>query len=537
MTYSAPQEPDTAITLGQLQGNASPDWGQRDAEYLWHPFTVMREWVEREPLVIDSAQGVHLIDTEGRRYFDGVSSLWCNVHGHRHPVLDQAIRDQLDKVAHTTLLGLASPPSIALAAELVAFVNRHLGVEDLSEERQAHRRLNKVFYTDSGATAVEVALKMAVGYWHHTGRPNKTRFIRLGGSYHGDTVGSMSVGYSELFHRPFRSMVFGSQSIPEPDVLRMKPGVVPSRPNAECSSCEGESARCQRAWPSECEASGQAAIAHAKAALDALPGGDFDPSGLAAVVIEPVMQGAAGMVCQPPGFLRMIRDWCDANDVLLIADEVATGFGRTGKMFACAHDSVVPDILCLAKGLTGGYLPVAATLCRNAIEHAFRGQAPERRALYHGHTYTGNPLGCAVALASLRLWDQKPYALPDGTEAVDGLLAHTQQLANAIAEELDPLRDHPFVMDVRQRGLMTGIELGRRPEQPGQQPEPFDFSKRTAAAVCAELRGDGYILRPLGDVMVLMPIPATPEGELRAMLRALVAKLQTWDFGAALGCD
>ncbi|MEX0653261.1 MAG: adenosylmethionine--8-amino-7-oxononanoate transaminase [Phycisphaeraceae bacterium] len=458
-----------------------------DHAHVWHPFTPMKQWREQSPIIIDRAEGEHLIDTEGHRYIDGVSSLWCNVHGHRVPAIDHAVREQLDKVAHTTLLGLASPPSIELAAMLAD---------------RAPGKLTKTFYSDAGATALEVAFKMAVGYWHHRGKPGKNRFISLAGAYHGDTTGSMSVGYSELFHRPFLAMVFPTTWFPNPD---------PCRPPADMA--RDLPPRPDHVWPSEHAPLADALTRHCLAELDRMLRDHADDT--AAIVIEPVMQGAAGMIPQPPGFLRGVADLAKQHDVLLIADEVATGFGRTGKLFAVEHDAVEPDILCLAKGITAGYLPLAATMVTDAIDEAFTGELADRRTLYHGHTYTGNPLACAAAVASLELFDRTH------------LLEHINHSAALIADKLNALRDPdacPHVLDVRQRGIMVGIELA----EDRHSAKPFDFAARTGYAVCAAIREHGVIVRPLGDVLILMPIPAMPHASLERMLDAVVTTLLHW---------
>ena len=482
-----------------------------DHAHVWHPFTAMRQWRQREPLIIERGEGACLFDTHGRRYIDGTSSLWCNVHGHNHPAINAAIREQLDRVAHTTLLGLASPPSIELASRLIRLTDRHLPASE-------GRRLHEVFYSDAGATAVEVAFKMAVGYWHHIGMPGKRKFVGMAGAYHGDTTGSMSVGYSPLFHQPFVSMVFDVEMFPNPDAVRWPQ----RRPHPDCSDCHGELSSCSGTWPSECNRLAETMLEHCCGSLESLLRADGGE--VAAVVIEPVMQGAAGMIPQPPGMVRRVRELCDQYDVLLIADEVATGFGRTGGMFACEHDEVTPDLLCLAKGLTGGYLPLAATLCTDRIAGAFEGNddpnSPDHhrhRTLYHGHTYTGNPLACAAALASLDLF-----------ESTD-LLTHISESESILEARLAPLRDpgvFPHIIDVRQRGIMVGIELGR---SRGGDAEPFDFSRRTAAGLCERMRERGLILRPLGDVLVLMPIPATPHAVLHEMLDIVIDTLRDWE--------
>ncbi len=468
---------------------------QLDHAHVWHPFTPMKQWRQTPPLIIERADGMHLIDTEGNRYIDGVSSLWCNVHGHRVPEIDNAIREQLDKVAHTTLLGLASPPSIELAAQLVERANTP---SDLQTPR-----LNKVFYSDAGATALEVAFKMAVGYWYHTGQPHKNKFIGIQGAYHGDTTGSMSIGYSELFHKPFLSMVFETRWAPAPDCARI--------PRANSASTETTRSA---AFPSQDAAHAAAVRDQCLAGLDAMLREHAHET--AAIVIEPIMQGAAGMICQPAGYLRGVADLARRHNVLLIADEVATGFGRTGTLFACQQENVTPDILCLAKGITGGYLPLAATLTTDAIEQAFCGELEERRTLYHGHTYTGNPLACAAALASLQLFDD------------NNLLDHINTSSRLIAERLTELNECPHVLDIRQRGLMVGIELCQDRFAPGGA-KPFNFAARTGAQLCHAMRAKGIIVRPLGDVIVLMPIPAMPHHLLNEMLDVVISTITAWN--------
>ncbi len=425
-----------------------------DHAHVWHPFTPMRQWREAEPVIIVRGEGPYLFDTRGNRYIDGYSSWWCNVHGHRVPAIDDAIRAQLDKVAHTTLGGLASPPSIELAARLAQLTG-----------------LPKVFYSDSGSTAVEIACKMAVGYWFHRGCPQKHRFISMRGNYHGDTTGSMSVGYSETFYKPFRPMLF--------DVDWFEP--------------------------------------HDLAELRALL--ERGAERTAAIILEPVMQAAAGMIPQPPGFVRAVADLARQYDTLLIADEVATGFGRTGEMFACQHDRVTPDIMCLGKGITGGYLPLAATLCTDEIEQAFQGELAERKTLYHGHTYTGNALACAAALASLDLFEISNLKSP--------LLDHIRQSAVILAARLEPLRNPPHVRDIRHRGIMAGIEMAPIEPLAASRTPP---ATSNAASLCSAMRPKGLLLRPLGNVIVLMPIPVIPHDILHHMLDIVVETI----FGLTL---
>ena len=328
-----------------------------DHRYLWHPFTPMQEWEQEEPLIIERGKGSYLVDTDGKKYLDGTSSIWVNLHGHRHPVLDRAIKQQLDKIAHSTLLGLSNPPAIELARELITI---------------APKGLARVFYSDNGSTAVEVTLKMAVQYWQqrHPEAGSKTSFLHLKLAYHGDTIGAVSVGNIELFHSRFKPLLFPTLEAEPPYCYRCPLKL--SYPSCKMACID----------PIE----------------DILKSRHRELAGL---IIEPLIQAAAGMIAQPPGYLKRIRELCSTYGVLLIADEVATGFGRTGKMFACQHEDVTPDLMAISKGLTGGYMPLAATLTTDEIYQAFRGKYEEFKTFFHGHSYTGNPLGCAVALANL----------------------------------------------------------------------------------------------------------------------------------------
>ena len=347
---------------------------QLDRRYLWHPFTPMREWLAETPLVIERAEGNELIDTEGRRYLDGVSSLWVNVHGHAHPAINAAISEQLAKVAHTTLLGLASTPSILLAEKLVAL---------------APPGLARVFFSDSGSTAVEVALKLAFQFQQLRGFPRRVKFLALRNAYHGDTIGSVSLGGIDTFHRVFQPLLFHT--------LRVNPTI----PELQ-----------------------QAFADHAHE--------------LAAFVLEPLVQGAAGILLQPPGFLREARALCHSHGVLLVADEVATGFGRTGTMFACDQEGVTPDLLTLAKGLSGGYLPVAATMATDEVFRQFLGLPEERLTFFHGHSFGGNALGCAAALASLDLFQRE--------QTLASLPPKIAALRARLSAKIAPL---PHVLEIR----------------------------------------------------------------------------------------
>ncbi len=413
---------------------------QWDHDYLWHPFTQMKGFREEELVIITRGEGVYLFDHLGRRYLDGVSSLWVNVHGHRRRELDQALREQLAKVAHSTLLGLASPPAIVLAKRLVEITPAGL---------------SKVFFSDNGSTAVEVALKIAFQYWQLRGRPKKQRFLKLSQAYHGDTLGAVSVGGMPLFHEIYRPLLFDTLTAPAP----------------YCYRCE-EQERCR----SQCLTRLEEVV-------------ETHQEELAAVILEPVMQGAAGMIAQPPGYLGRVREITRECGVLLIADEVATGFGRTGSMFACQQEGVSPDLLCLAKGITGGYLPLAATLTTEEVYQAFLGEYHEFKTFFHGHSYTGNPLGAAVALASLDIFEK------------DGVLKNLPPKITLFSQRLAQMADHPHIGDIRQRGLMVGLEL----VADRQAKTPFPVARRLGHQVILEARKLGAILRPLGDVIVLMP--------------------------------
>jgi len=427
---------------------------QWDREHLWHPFTQMQGFREEELLIITRGEGAYLYDFFGRRYLDGVSSLWTNVHGHRRPELDRAVRQQLEQVAHSTLLGIAHPPAIVLAHRLADI---------------APPGLNKVFYSDSGSTAVEVALKMAFQYWQLRGFPKKMRFLKLSGAYHGDTLGAVSVGGIAIFHDIFQPLLFETLEAPAP----------------YCYRC-AEEKDCQEQCLKRLE---ELVAAHHQE--------------LAALILEPVMQGAGGMIPQPPGYLARVREVTRRYGVLLIADEVATGFGRTGRMFACEQEGVSPDLMCLAKGITGGYLPLAATLATAEIYRAFLGEFDEFKAFFHGHTYTGNPLAAAAGVASLEVFEKE--------EVIKSLPPKIEKLSSLLAD----LKDDPHVGDIRQRGLMAGIELVRDRETR----EPFPPGRRTGHRVILEARKRGVILRPLGDVLVLMPPLCIADEELEVLGR------------------
>jgi adenosylmethionine---8-amino-7-oxononanoate aminotransferase len=422
-----------------------------DRAHLWHPFTQHQEW---SPLVIASASGSTLTDVDGKTYLDAVSSLWCTVHGHRHPSIDAAIRAQLDRAAHTTLLGLSHPPAIELAAALAA---------------AAPPGLSRVFYSDSGSTAAEIALKMAFQYHRQADARHRTRFATLTGAYHGDTLGAVSVGAIDLFHEIFRPLLFPTLALPAP----VEPG-------------------------------GDEEAACLAVALETL---DREGSSLAALIVEPLVQGAAGMKMHGPAFVRALAEKARAMGALVIADEVAVGFGRTGTLFAVEQCGFVPDFLCLAKGISGGYLPLAATLTTERIYERFLAHPADARQFFHGHTYTGNPLACAAGLASLRLFD------------TERTLDNVARIADRFAEAAERWRRVPGVGAVRQRGVMVGIDLVRPDGTPYPAPE------RRGHRVCLAAREHGLFLRPLGDTLVLNPPLSLSASEVDHLVRGVDALL------------
>ncbi len=430
----------------------------------WHGFTQMAHY---EPLVIREAAGCWLTTTDDRRLFDGVSSLWCNVHGHRHPRIDAAIREQLDRVAHVTTLGMASDTTEQLAERLV-----EITPGDLSH----------VFFSCDGSSAVEAAIKMAFQFWQQGDhpKPEKTNYLALASAYHGDTTGAVSLGGIKYFHQLFAPILFSPIRAPAPCTYRLPAGVTQAT-----------------------------AREHYAAQIEALLREHHET--LAAVVMEPLVQGAAGMITHPPGLLRAIRELCDRYDVLLVCDEVATGFGRTGRLFACEHESVTPDILCLGKGLTGGYLPMAATIARPHVYDAFLAPVTASRQFFHGHTFAGNPLAAAAAMASIDLFQQ------------DALVATIDEKSERFRSHLGELAEHPCVGSIRGRGLMVGIELVADRETKTS----FDVSADVGRKVCRRALDAGVWIRPLGDVVVLMPPLVATDDELEMLAGVVVESIRT----------
>jgi adenosylmethionine-8-amino-7-oxononanoate transaminase len=409
----------------------------------------MKEWMEEEPVVIASGEGAVLRDIHGNEYLDGNSSIWTNLHGHRHPKISQAIKDQLDRIAHSSFLGLSNEPAIELAGKLVALVQSSL--------RAPHstRALTRVFYSDDGSTAMEVALKMAFQYWQHRKQPQRTKFVAFADAYHGDTLGAVSLGGIDLFHAAYRPLLF--------DVIRV-----------------GRLSQLQE--------------------IAAQRGNE-----IAAVVIEPLVRGAAGMRLWPRGLLAEVRQLCDDAGALLIADEVLTGFGRTGTMFACEQEGVVPDLMALAKGLTGGYLPLAATLTTEEIFNAFLGDYAEFKTFFHGHSYTGNQLGCAAALANLQIFEEE--------RTLEKLKPRIQQLRSGLERCLGL----PNVGEVRHLGMIGAVEIFKD----AQSKEPFPLADKMGIKVCAEMRQRGVLTRPIGNSIIIMPPYCVSEAQLARLLEVL----------------
>lgn len=426
-------------------------------KHLWLPFTQMSDY-ERDPLIIESGDGIILKDIDGNEYLDGYSSLWLNVHGHNKAELNDAIKAQLDKIAHSTLLGAANVPATELADKLIGI---------------SPRNLQRVFYSDSGATSVEIAVKMAYQYWQNIGETKKTKFITLKNGYHGDTVGAISIGDIDLYHRVYSALMFESIKAPFPLVYR--------HPSGDEAVVRDE----------------------ALAVLKAIFAERHEE--IAAISLEPLMQGAGGMNVMPKGYLKGVEQLCREYNILLIVDEVATGFGRTGKMFAVEHEDVQPDMMTVAKGITGGYLPIAATLTTEKIYEAFYGEYEELKAFFHGHSYTGNQLGCAVALANLQIYEQ------------ENLIDQAAEKAAFIAIELEEIRKLTHVGDVRQVGLMCGIEL----VQDKETAESFPWKQRMGYNVTLEMRKRGMLSRPLGDVVVFMPPLASTKEQIRQMIQIM----------------
>lgn len=434
--------------MGILEENSRLE--EIDKQYIWHPFTQMKEWLDGKPVIISEGRDCFIKDIYGNWYLDGVSSLWVNIFGHRKKEIDDAIKEQIDKISHTTMLGLSNVPAIKLAEKLVQLLNSSLITH--------HSSLNKVFYSDNGSTSVEVALKMAFQYWVHKGLKGKNTFLSLKEAYHGDTIGAVSVGGIDIFHKAFSPLLFKTYRAPAPYCYRCE--LLLTYP--ECGLC------CLNKMEEILRENSE---------------------GIAAVIIEPLVQAAGGMIIAPQGYLKGVRGLCTRYDVLMIADEVATGFGRTGKMFACEHEGVVADILCLSKGLTGGYLPLAVTITTENIYNAFLGEFKELKTFFHGHSYSGNPLGCAAALACLDIFER------------EDTLSELKPKIKLIESHLKDISGLDHVGNVRNKGLMAGIEIVKNKATK----EPYPFEEKMGWKVAHYAKGNGVFIRPIGNVIIIMP--------------------------------
>jgi adenosylmethionine-8-amino-7-oxononanoate aminotransferase len=434
-----------------------------DKKYIWHPFTQMKEWLEEKPVIISEGKDCFIKDIYGRWYLDGVSSLWVNIHGHRKKEIDDAIKEQIDYISHSTLLGLSNVPAVRLAEKLIRIVNSSLVTR--------HSSLSKVFYSDNGSTSVEVALKMAFQYWRHKGVNGRNTFVSLNNSYHGDTIGAVSVGGIDIFHKAFEPLLFKTYRAPSPYCYRCELG----KKYPGCGlACLEKTEKIFKEHSTE----------------------------IAALIIEPMIQAAGGMITSPPGYLKGVRKLCTRYNILMIADEVATGFGRTGRMFACEHEGVMPDFLCLSKGITGGYMPLAMTLTTDEIYNAFLGEFKDLKTFFHGHSYTGNPLACAAAIACLDLFEKE-----DVLKKLKGKI----KIFKAWLKKILHLK---HVGDVRNIGFMAGIELVKNKKTK----QPYDWAKKMGWRVAYYARDNGVLIRPLGNVVVIMPPLSISEQNLKRLL-------------------
>ncbi|HBR22504.1 MAG TPA: adenosylmethionine--8-amino-7-oxononanoate transaminase [Nitrospiraceae bacterium] len=452
---------------------------ESDKNYIWHPFTQMKDWLEEKPVIISEGRDCFIKDICGRWYLDGVSSMWVNIHGHRKKEIDDAIKEQIERISHSTLLGLSNIPAIQLAERLIKLLSQSLIGSQLPNPPTPPLAKGgeggfKVFYSDNGSTSVEVALKMAFQYWLHKGVTGKNSFLSLKNAYHGDTLGAVSVGGIETYHKVFSPLLFKTYNAPSPYCYRCELGLTYPDCKTACLKKKEE-----------------ILIKHSYET--------------AAVIIEPLVQAAGGIIVSPEGYLKGVRDLCTKYNVLMIADEVATGFGRTGRMFACEHEGIVPDILCISKGITGGYLPLAATITTDEIYNAFSGEFRDLKTFFHGHSYTGNPLACAAALACLDIFEKEETLrnLKPNIELLEGWLKEISEL--------------PHVGDARNKGLMSGVELVKDKNTK----EPYAWEEKTGWKVAYHARDNGVFLRPLGNVIVIMPPLSISIENLKQMLKVI----------------
>jgi adenosylmethionine-8-amino-7-oxononanoate aminotransferase len=434
-----------------------PSLLQRDLQVLWHPCTQMKDH-EQYPLIpIQRGKGVYLYDFEGNSYIDAISSWWVNIFGHSHPVLNAALTAQAETLEHVIFAGFSHLPAIELAEQLVAITPSGL---------------ERVFLTDNGSSAVEIALKMSFHYWQNLGQKSKIDFVNLAGSYHGETLGALAVGDVALYKDSYKPMLMKSRTVDSPDCYHRE---------------QGES------WESY-------SVRRFESMRDYL---SRHHSSIAAVIVEPLIQCAGSMRMYHPVYLRLLRDLCDQLKVHLIADEIAVGFGRTGTMWGCEQAGISPDFLCLGKGLTGGYLPLSAVLTTERVYQAFYDDYTSLRAFLHSHSYTGNPLSCAVANATLGLFRQEDP------------IRSNQLLSQAMARQFAHLTDHPHVAEVRQTGMVLAVEL----VADKSSRRPFPWQERRGLQVYLHGLANGCLLRPLGNVVYLMPPYVINEEEIKHLAR------------------
>lgn len=464
---------------------------RKDLKYVWHPFTQMQDWTKEEPIVITSGKGATLTDQHNRRYLDANASIWTNLHGHRHPMIDRAIQNQLKKISHSSALGLANEPASLLAEKLLKTANpsklfKHVDSESINPI------LNKVFFSDDGSTALETALKLAYEYARRNGKGNRPKFLSIENAYHGDTIGAVSVGQVDLFHKSFSGLLFQSDKVMSP----------------YCYRCPFNKAKPERADARDYRKCQWECIGKVRQQFEI---GQKKKKNYAGFVFEPIIQGVAGMVSHPEGWLRQVANLAREAKVPLIADEVMTGFGRTGSLFASHQENVQPDFLCLAKGLTGGYLPMAATLTTQDVFDSFLGPYDSYKSFFHGHSYTGNQLGASAALASLDLLKRT------------GSAPARRNLQKYLNHALKPLWKSPFVGDIRQSGLIAGIELVRD----WRTREPWPREKQVGIQVCKEMAKLGVLTRPIGNVIALMPPYCCTKAQVYKMTSALAKSVKT----------
>jgi adenosylmethionine-8-amino-7-oxononanoate aminotransferase len=437
--------------------NNDNSWVERDLRHVWHPCTQMKDH-ESVPLIpLRSGSGVWLADFAGKRYVDGISSWWVNLFGHANPTINAAIREQLERLEHAIFAGFTHEPAVTLAEELV---------------RIAPAGLDRCFFADNGSAAIEVAIKMSFHFWRNSGHSKKTRFVTLANSYHGETLGALAVGNVDLYKSIYRPLLMDVITVPSPDSFAREPGV------------------------SEAE--------HAERMFAAMEATLTQHAGeIAAVIVEPLVQCAGGMRMYDPRYLQLLRAACDRHGAHLIADEIAVGFGRTGTLFACEQAGIRPDYLCLSKGLTGGYLPLSVVMTTEAVYAAFYDEYVKLNAFLHSHSYTGNPLACAAANATLRIFREQD------------VLERNRATARRLAASVEHLRDHRHVAEIRQRGMILAIELVKD----RASREPWPWQERRGLRIYRHALEHGALIRPIGTTVYFMPPYVIEQAEIDLLAR------------------